>query len=79
MSRATELVKRISEIGYYGQHDDYGTQGYDQDAAEYRAPFADLQLPDKSGQLTSTANRSHQIKSDKRKSRIEDGEGNKVQ
>ena len=79
MSKALELLKKIEEIGYYGQHDDYGTKAYDNDAAEYRAPFADLQLPDKSGAQVSTANRSHQIKTDKRKSRKEDGEGNTIQ
>lgn len=79
MSKALALIQKIEEIGYYGQHDDYGTKAYDDDAAEYRAPFADLQLPDKSGAQTSTKDRSHQIKTDKRKSRKEDGEGNEVQ
>jgi hypothetical protein len=82
MSRAIQLIEKIthlSEIAYLGDHDEYGTKPYDQDAAEYRAPFADLQLPDKSGTLVSTPNRSHQIKTDKRKSHGEDKEGNKVQ
>jgi hypothetical protein len=77
MSKALELIQKIEEIGYYGQHDDYGQKGYDQDAAEYRAPFADLQLPDKDGPLTG--NRNNQVKTDKRKSRGEDGKGNTVQ
>ncbi len=49
MSKAVDLIKKISEIGYYGQYNDYSTQPYDQDHAEYMKPFSDLQLPDKPG------------------------------
>ena len=71
MSKALELMKKISEIGYYGQHNDYSTEPYDQDAAEYMAPFADVQLPDKDGVLPGTTNQ--QVVTDRRKSRGEDG------
>jgi len=71
MSKALDLIKKIEEIGYYGQHNDYSTKAYDQDAAEYMAPFADVQLPDKSGGLPATSNQ--QVASDRRKSRGEDG------
>ncbi len=47
MSRASNLIDRIEEIGYYGQHDDYGDKDKDKDAKEYMAPFDDLELPDK--------------------------------
>lgn len=74
MSKAMKLIEkinRISEIGYYGQHDYYGTEQYDNDAAEYMKPFGDVQLPDKSG-----TPRPEQTKNHKRKSKIEDGKGN---
>lgn len=48
MSKATEVIEQLSEIGYYGQHDDYGQKASTQDAGEYMAPFADLKLPDNS-------------------------------
>ena len=49
MSRAQNLMKAISEIGYYGQHNQYSTQEYSQDAGEYLKPFSALQLPDYAG------------------------------
>lgn len=73
MNKALTLIQKIEEIGYYGQKDDYGTEGYDQDTKEYMAPFADLQLPDK-----SKAPRPEQTKSHRRKSRGEDHKGDKV-
>ena len=53
MSRAQRLMKGISEIGFYGQHNDYSTKQYDQDAGEYFKPFSDIQLPDHSGEVGS--------------------------
>lgn len=77
MSKAIELMQRIEKMGevsYLGQHNDYSTAPYDQDAAEYMKPFADLQLPDKpkepDNQLTKLM---------ARKSRGEDGIVNPVQ
>lgn len=49
MSRALKVLEQLSEIGYYGQHDDYGNKPSGQDAEEYMKPFADLKLPDNSG------------------------------
>lgn len=73
MSKAIELIQRIQEIGYYGQHNDYSDKEYDRDTAEYHAPFKDLQLPDKDGPGLVAQTKQH-----KRKSRVEDGNGNKV-
>ncbi len=73
MSKAVDLIKKISEIGYYGQHNDYSTQPYDQDAAEYMRPFADLQLPDKPKEPDNQLTRLMA-----RKSRGEDNMGDKV-
>jgi hypothetical protein len=47
MTRASRLIAKLDEIGYYGQHNDYSDKEYDQDAGEYMAPFKDVQLPDK--------------------------------
>ena len=69
MSKALELMKKISEIGYYGLHNDYSTQPYDNDTEEYMKPFADLQLPDKAGMPDV-----QQTGRMPRKSRGEDGE-----
>lgn len=73
MSKAIDLIGKISELGYYGQHNDYSEKPYDQDAGEFMRPFADLQLPD-------------QVKTDviqtmrmARKSRGEDGIVNPTQ
>jgi hypothetical protein len=46
MSKAIDLIQKIQELAYLGQHNDYSTQPYDNDAAEFMKPFADLQLPD---------------------------------
>lgn len=73
MSKAIELLKKIEEIGYYGQHNDYSDKAYDRDTAEYHAPFSDLQLPDKDGPGLVA-----QTKRMKRKSKIENGQGNTV-
>lgn len=69
MSKALDLIRRVNELSYYGMHNDYSNQPYDQDAAEYQAPFADLQLPDKSGGPDM-----QQTRSMVRKSRGEDGQ-----
>ena len=74
MSKAIELINKISEIGYYGLHNDYSTRGYDQDAAELMGPMADLQLPDKPGQPDNQLTRLMA-----RKSKREDGIDNPVQ
>lgn len=68
MSRAEELINRISEIGYYGQHDDYGNKAdKDQDAKEYMAPFDDLELPDGSKGIGSDGDKDRQTKARKTK------------
>ena len=69
MSKALDLIRRVNELSYYGMHNDYGNQPYDQDAGEYEAPFADLQLPDKSGEPET-----QQTRFMTRKSRGEDGQ-----
>ena len=71
MSRAIDLMNKISEIGYYGQYNDYSEQPYDQDHAEYMKPFADVQLPDKNDGQNGMYNQ--QLGTDRRKSRTEDG------
>lgn len=64
MSKAVKIIDQLSEIGYYGQHDDYGTKAPTQDAGEYMAPFADLKLPDNS----KGDSKDRQTKKDKNKS-----------
>ena len=74
MSEAITLIQKIQELGYYGQHDDYGKREYDQDAKEYLAPFKDLQLPDASGDTPRPA----QTYKHRRKNKKEDAKGNEV-
>jgi hypothetical protein len=68
MSKAVDLMKKIEELAYMGQHNDYSTQPYDQDTAEFMKPFADLQLPDKAKEPDT-----QQTRFMGRKSRGEDG------
>lgn len=74
MSKATTLIKKIEELFYLGQYNDYGAQPYDRDASELMKPFADLQLPDKP-QMPDMI----QTRMMPRKSRGEDGIMNPVQ
>ena len=76
MSKALTLIERLNSLAekYYGQHNDYGNQPYDQDAAEFMNFRADLQLPDKTGQPDSI-----QTAMMPRKSRGEDGIPNPMQ
>ena len=70
-SKALELIKKVNELGYYGQWNSYSEEPYQQDAGEVMRYQADLQLPDKSGPLPAIDNQ--QIRTDRRKSRGEDG------
>ena len=78
MSRAMNLIEKLNHIAeripYLGQYNDYSGQPYDQDSAEFMRPFADLQLPDKTGQPDSI-----QTAMMPRKSRIEDQIPNPIQ
>lgn len=69
MSRALDLMKKVNELGYYGMHNDYSNQPYDQDTAEYMRPFMDIQLPDKTGEPDMQQTRMMM-----RKTRKEDGQ-----
>jgi hypothetical protein len=74
MSKAVDLIKKVNELSYLGMHNDYSSMAYDQDAAEYMKPFADLQLPDKPKEPDTQQTRMMM-----RKSRGEDGIANPVQ
>jgi hypothetical protein len=78
MSKALDLIKRIEEISYLGQHDDYGNEpnaADGRDAKEYMEPFDDLKLPDGSG---TGGDKKRQTKFRPRKSKKENGAGDKV-
>jgi len=58
MSKAASIINQLSEIGYYGQHDDYGTKAGTQDANAYKEPFKDVELPDTDKKQTKAVKRS---------------------
>ncbi len=69
MGKALDLIKKVNELGYYGQHNQYSETPYDQDAADVMDPMADLQLPDKPGEPDTQQTRFMM-----RKTRGEDGQ-----
>ena len=79
MSRATDLVDKIEEIGYYGQHDDYGSKQGTQDQEEYQEPFDDLKLPDNSKDSKGHKDDKRQEKERPRKSAGDKNPGKEVE